>query len=268
MFKKRLVVLLLLFMAAGAYAQSIPSGTGRIEALGNSPFILDAATDIFNNPAWNNYYRNYAFGDIGRSVISDFALSNQYAGATFGIGKKWNLGMILNKRSDMWENFNDTTNAYNPRAYGVSAPIVPFMGLIGYNASKNLNIGFAPYYASWRQKTTTTDTSESGGNHDLSSRSIGATLGILKMMKKNWIEGAVNFRMNKYSNIYTLGTTTSTTENTGGIELGVNLRGWFAAGSGSKLAVVPVVNFNIYSFRPQQVVTTKINGRCLVSSIP
>src|SRR5205085_12688463 len=133
MFKKSLVVLLLLFVGVGAYAQSIPSGTGRIEALGNSPFILDAATDIFNNPAWSNYYRNYGFGDFGRNVMSDFALSDQYAGVSFGVGKKLALGMILNKRSDMWENFNDSTNGFNPRAYGVGAPIVPFMGLIGYS---------------------------------------------------------------------------------------------------------------------------------------
>ena len=49
MLKKRLVVLLLMVMAVGVYAQSIPSGTGRFEALGNSPYILDAATDINNN---------------------------------------------------------------------------------------------------------------------------------------------------------------------------------------------------------------------------
>ena len=254
MFKKRLVVLLLLFMAVGVYAQSIPSGTGRIEALGNSPFILDAATDIFNNPAWNNYYRNYAFGDLGRDVISDFALTNQYAGVTFGVGKKWNLGMILNKRSDMWENFNDTTNAYNPRAYGVSAPIVPFMGLIGYTASKTFNLGLAPYYTRWSQKTTTTDSTV--GNHDLSSHSLGANLGFMYMMKRNnWLEGNIRFRMNKYSNIFTTGATTSTTDNTGGTELGVNLRGWFYVAKGSKVALVPVVNFNTYSFKPEQINT-------------
>jgi hypothetical protein len=41
--------------------------------LGNSRFILDAATDINNNPAWNTQYRNYAFGDIGRILL---AISN------------------------------------------------------------------------------------------------------------------------------------------------------------------------------------------------
>ena len=76
MLKKHLAIMLLFVMAVAAFAQSIPSGTGRYEALGNSPFILDAATDINHNPAWTNYYRNYAFGDIGTSTIEgkDFSL--------------------------------------------------------------------------------------------------------------------------------------------------------------------------------------------------
>jgi hypothetical protein len=82
MLKKHLVVLLLMVMAVGVYAQSIPSGTGRYEALGSSPYILDAATDIYNNPVWSSYYRNYAFGDIGRDVVNDFQLSGQYAGVS------------------------------------------------------------------------------------------------------------------------------------------------------------------------------------------
>jgi hypothetical protein len=61
MLKKHLAVMLLFVMAAGVFSQSIPSGTGRYEALGNTPFILDAATDIFNNPSWNTQYRNYSF---------------------------------------------------------------------------------------------------------------------------------------------------------------------------------------------------------------
>jgi hypothetical protein len=117
MLKKHLVVLLLLVMAVGASAQSIPSGTGRIEALGNSPYILDAATDIYNNPVWTGYYRNYAFGDIGRDIVStgegttsDFQLTNQYAGVSFGVSKKLSLGLILNKRNDVWNNFNNGTH--------------------------------------------------------------------------------------------------------------------------------------------------------------
>jgi hypothetical protein len=261
MLKKHLVVLLLMVMAVGASAQSIPSGTGRIEALGNSPFILDAATDISNNPAWNNYYRYYAFGDFGRDVISDFALTNQYAGVTFGVGKKWNLGLILNKRSDNWDAFNDSTNGYSPGPYGIGAPIVPFMGLIGYTASKTFSLGLAPYYAAWSRKTTTTDTSgETGGNHDLSSHSIGANLGFMYMIKKGWIEGAVEFRMNKYKSIFTLGSTTVTTDNTGGMLIGVNLRGWIYPSKSSKVAIVPVLSFSTYSWQPEQISTITRTG--------
>jgi hypothetical protein len=119
MLKKHLAVMLLLFMAVGVYAQSIPSGTGRYEALGSSPFILDAATDINQNPAWTNYYRNYAFGDLGRNFSegSNFQLSDQYAGATFGVSKKLNLGMILNKRDDLWDAFN--SNSSEPLGHSV-----------------------------------------------------------------------------------------------------------------------------------------------------
>jgi hypothetical protein len=251
MLKKRLIVLLLLVMAVGAYAQSIPSGTGRIEALGNSPFILDAATDIYNNPAWNNYYRNYAFADFGRDVISDFALTNQYAGVTFGIGKKWNLGMILNKRSDNWDAFNDTTNQFRPAVTGTNAPIVPFMGLIGVSMSKNFHLGLAPYYAAWGKKTTADSTTT-----DLSSHSLGANLGFMYMIKKGWIEGVVNFRMNKYKGTATSGSSTFTADNTGGIQLGASFRGWMYPSKGSKLAVVPVLNFSIYSWQPEVITNT------------
>ena len=66
MLKHFLAVMLLFVMAVGTYSQSIPSGTGRYSALGSSPFILDAHVDMLNNPAWNNYYRNYAFADLNQ----------------------------------------------------------------------------------------------------------------------------------------------------------------------------------------------------------
>jgi hypothetical protein len=46
------------------------------------------------------------------------------------------------------------------------------------------------------------------------------------MVKKYWIEG-FRFRMNKYESEETSAGTTTTFDNDGGIELGVNLRGWF-----------------------------------------
>lgn len=243
MFKKRLVVLLLLFMAVGAYAQSIPSGTGRIEALGNSPFILDAATDIFNNPAWSNYYRNYAFGDFGRNATGDFSLSDQYAGVSFGVTKKLALGLILNKRSDSWSDFNSLVGTgFNP---GGKDPVVPTMILIGYSANKDFHLGLAPYITMWSRDSIS-------GNHEDkgSSTSFGANLGFMKMMKKNWVEGVVDFRMNSFKREVTDSGSSSTWKSEGGIQLGVGLRGWFYA-KGGKIAIVPVLGFHTYSWNPR-----------------
>lgn len=245
MLKHFLAVMLLVVMAGGAFSQSIPSGTGRYSALGNSPFILDAHVDMLNNPAWNNYYRNYAFADLTPESNGEF---DGHAGVTFAVGKKWNLGFIVNRRSDMWENFRDTTNTLLPG--NVSSPIVPFMGLIGTSPSKNFHIGLAPYVAMWSSKSTSTDTLV--GNSDASSSSLGANLGFIYMIKKGWIEGNVTFRMNKYKTENTVGSTTATSENDGGIQLGVNLRGWIYPSKGSKVAVVPVLGFNTYSFQPKQ----------------
>ncbi len=251
MLKKHLAVMLLLFMAVGAFAQSIPSGTGRYEALGNSPFILDAATDINNNPAWNTQYRNYAFGDIGRSVISDFELSDQYAGATFSLGKKLNLGMILNKRDDSWDAFN--LDGWAGNNVGAQTPIVPFKGLIGYSPSKNFHVGLAPYLAMWSFDSTTTggDTETVPTNFDLSSNSLGATLGFIYMIKKGWVEGALNFGMNSYKSEFVQGSNTTTYESEGGIEFGAGFRAWIYPKTNSKLAVVPILGFSTYSWNPK-----------------
>lgn len=254
MLKHFLAVMLLFVLGVSTYSQSIPSGTGRYAALGGSPFILDAHVDMLNNPAWNNYYRNYAFADLTPETGAGF---DGHAGVTFGVGKKWNLGFIVNRRSDSWSNFRDTTNTLFPG--NVQAPIVPFMGLIGTSASKNFHIGLAPYVAMWNSKTTSTDTTV--GNNDASSRSMGANLGFIYMIKKGWIEGAFNFRMNKYKNENTVGSTTTLTENDGGIEFGANFRGWIYPTKGSKVALVPVLSFGTSSFQPKSTTgSTTVTG--------
>lgn len=242
MLKKHLVVLLLMVMAVGVYAQSIPSGTGRIEALGNSPYILDAATDIYNNPVWSSYYRNYAFGDIGRNVVNDFQLDGQYAGVSFGVSKKLSLGLILNKRNDEWNNFN---TGGNTDSIGVKQPIVPTTLLIGYSLNKDFYIGLAPYIAMWNSDLV------QGSNEDKkSSTSFGAQLGIMKMIKKGWVEGVVNFRLNSYKRDLTSTGTTSSWKSEGGMQLGVALRGWIYPKTSSKIAIVPILGFHTYSWDP------------------
>ena len=47
------------------------------------------------------------------------------------LGKKLNLGMILNKRDDSWDAFN--IDGWGGNNVGVQSPIVPFKGLIGYH---------------------------------------------------------------------------------------------------------------------------------------
>jgi hypothetical protein len=266
MLKKHLAVMLLLFMAVGAFAQSIPSGTGRYEALGSSPFILDAATDINNNPAWNTQYRNYAFGDIGRDYIGtqDFQLSGQYAGATFGVSKKLNLGMILNKRDDYWNLFNaNPDEPWRPNNNDVSEPIVPFKGLIGYTASKNFHLGLAPYFAYWKSDYTDTDTNQT--TYDRSATSLGGTLGFIYMIKKGWVEGALKFGMNsfKFETTTPIGgarTLTTTVESNGGIHFGAGFRAWIYPKTNSKLAIVPLLGFSSYSWNPKQTSPTAVEG--------
>ena len=253
MLKKHLVVLLLLVMAVGASAQSIPSGTGRIEALGNSPYILDAATDISNNPVWTGYYRNYAFGDIGRNVISDFQLDGQYAGVSFGVSKKLSLGLILNKRNDMWNLFDNGTH-FGADTSGIKQPIVPTTILIGWALSKDFHLGLAPYIAMWSNETVDGSFDDKG-----SGNSFGASLGAMKMVKKGWVEGVVNFRLNSFKRAVTDTGYTSTTKSEGGMELSAALRGWFYP-KGSKIAIVPILGFNTYSWNPRYTTTGSIGS--------
>ncbi len=149
MLKKHFTILLLLvIMTFGVFAQSIPSGTARYEALGYNPFIMDAATDINRNPAWGGMYRNYGFGDLGRATgeSSDFYLDGQYVGVNFGLGKTFNAGLILNKNKGMIYNAFWSGNGifgiegrYN--GLGISNPIVPLEVLLGYSsANKNYTL--------------------------------------------------------------------------------------------------------------------------------
>jgi hypothetical protein len=245
MLKHFLAVMLLFVLAVSTYSQSIPSGTGRYNALGSSPFILDASTDIFNNPAWTTYYRNYAFGDLNQFGEADNFDGN--AGVTFGIGKKWNLGMIINRRQDNWSNF--TIDTLGP----VNSPVAPFMGLISTSASKNFHIGLAPYVS--MGKTEFTDTNNAR-TVTATSSSLGANLGFIYMIQKGWIEGSFRFRMNGFKNEVTETGFNATTDNDGGMEIGADFRGWIYPTKGSKVAVVPVLGFFTTSFQPKSTSTS------------
>ena len=248
MLKHFLAVMLLLVVVAGSYSQSIPSGTGRYAALGSSPFILDAHIDMLNNPAWNNYYRDYAFADLtpfsGSESGGEF---NGHAGVTFALGKQWNLGMVVNKRQDLFGLFNGYSGL-GANVQPNNSPIVPFMGLIGYSASKTFHLGLAPYIAMGSSERTDT----SGGlNVKNSSMSVGANLGMVYQIKKGWIEAAIRFRMNSFENDSTVGGVNTLGDNDGGMEFGIGLRGWIYTSKKSKIALVPVLGFSTYSFTPK-----------------
>jgi hypothetical protein len=247
MSKHFLAVMLLVFIAVGTYSQSIPSGEGRMEALANSPFILDASTDMMWNPAWSGYYRHYAFGNIGRNAVGDFELSDQYGGVNFGVSKKLSLGMIINHRMDGYNNMNQ--DAWGPSALRVPDPIVPFMGLVGLQVSKNFHLGLAPYVA--MSKREVTSSSAQITDTTLKGSSLGANIGFGYMIKKGWVEGAIMFRMNKYSAEYVDSASTTTIESEGGMEIGARFRAWIYPTKGSKVAVVPLLSFYNMSYNPK-----------------
>ena len=94
-------------------------------------------------------------------------------------------------------------------------------------------------------------TGDTNYTYDRSSSSLGANLGFVYLIKKGWIEGTVKFRLNKYKDETTLGGTTTTRENDGGIELGAGFRGWIYPSKGSKIALVPLLGFYTYSYTPK-----------------
>jgi hypothetical protein len=246
MLKKHLTILLLLVMAVGAFAQSIPSGTARYEALGYNPFIMDAATDINRNPAWGGMYRNYTFGDIGRGSVGELELTQQYAGVNFGLGKNFSAGMVLNKEEG--EIFGGEFYSYYNNL-GISSPIVPFKGLIAYTATnKKLHIGLAPYFAMWSKKSTsgTLDTT-------WNSMILGGTVGVYSKMKKGWVEGAVDVKLDKYKyeRTDTVAANNLTNETSGGLELSAFLRAFFEVYKPSKINLVPYVAFKMFNWEPK-----------------
>ena len=245
-----LFVTVLMFSNVSFGQNAIPSGTARFEALGSSPFILDASIDINNNPAWSSMYRNYAFGDIGRNTVDDFQLTDQFAAVNFGISKDLTLGLVLNKREDMWNNFLNDTTVF-PSA-NVSQPIVPLKILFSWS-NKSFSLGLAPYYTAWSLDAISTPTSGSTAEIKRSSSSLGATLGILALLNKSgWIEGAVDFKMNSFKQV-TTGGLNETIDNQGGLQLSVMTRAFFQVDKKTDFNIVPYLGFGMYSWNPEVV---------------
>ena len=249
-FAKLLSVVLfaVVLLTSVSYGQSISSGTARYEALGYNPFIKDASIDINRNPAWTTVYRNYAFGDLGRDVVNDFQLTDQFGAVNFGVSKDMSLGLVLNKFEDNWNDFKPYDSLL-----GISRPVVPLKVTLGWQMSPKFALGFAPYYAAWsseQQFATTTDITK------LSSSSLGATVGLLSKMEGGWIEGAVDAKFNSYKSDVTVGTTNTVQNNQGGMNLSFFTRGFFTVNKSMGLNLVPYLAFNTSSWNPVATPTT------------
>lgn len=239
-------LLAIMLMSAVSYGQSIPSGTARYEALGFNPFIKDASIDINRNPAWTTQYRNYAFGDIGRDVVNEFQLKEQFAAVNFGISKEIALGMVLNKYEDRWNDMDTSMIS----GYGINRPVVPFKLTFGWQASPNLALGLAPYFTSWSKETSDSNITK------LNSIVFGGTIGLFSDLKGGWVEGAVDLKFHKYKKDATISNSQTVNENNGGLSLGVFARGFFNVNKQMDLNLVPYVEFSMFNWDPRQTVPT------------
>ena len=233
MIKKLLIISLLLISTSVVFSQSIPSGTGRYEALGYNPFITDPAFDLNRNPAWGHLYRNYVFGDIGRADLTDpslYKLKNQYAGVSFGLGPKAFGGFVFNKNEGrMYDSVFYVNSAWGMKNLGMDMPIVPIKLFVGFTPNNGKFILSGSFY--YAQKSTDStlpgsfvrdfDTTAPGPlvlrrtsintNYNVEKKSsvIGFTLGSIMNFNDGWFEGNIDLKFNKMkytSNADTLGT--------------------------------------------------------------
>lgn len=298
MFKKLIIVFLLFIISSGVYAQSIPSGTGRYEALGFNPFITDPAIDLSRNPAWGNTYRNYAFGDLGRADLTDpnlYKLKNQFVGVNFGLSPKVFAGIILNKNEGrIFDSIFYVNNPWGMGTLGMDNPIVPVKLYFGFTPNKGLfNIAASFYYAQKSQDSTmpvsltsvqdTTSRTSTNLNYELTKKSsiIGFTVGTVANFKGGWLEGNVDLRFNKMKYTNTKDTNVSLSihrwnlpdsvvslsrhtgslnvENDGSMELSGQLRGMFEINKTHKIKLVPYVNIGLFSWKPKYTPTDSRN---------
>jgi len=299
MFKKLFLVFFLLLVSTGVYSQSIPSGTGRYEALGYNPFMTDPAMDLIRNPAWGNLYRNYVFGDIGRADLNDpnlYKLKNQYAGINFGLSPKVFAGLIFNKNEGRM--FDSSTFYVNKPwgmgALGMDMPIVPIKLYIGITPNKGkFTIAGSFYYAQKSQDSTlpltntfTSDTTSilnSIMNYSAEKKSsvIGFTVGTIANFKDGWFEGNVDLKLNKmkYSSSRDSSVTLSlhrwnrpdsvitqykqmgtlNVENDGSMELNGYLRGMFTVDKANQIKLVPYFSIGLFSWKPKYTPTDSRN---------
>ncbi len=233
-------VLMLLTNVSYSQEEAISSGTARYEALGFNPFIWDAAVDMNNNPAWASQYKNYLFGDIGREVVNDNQLTDQFIGVNFKLSKQISLGVVLNKREDRWNEFG--------APYGIQEPIVPVKVLFAFG-NENIKFGVAPYLTFWSREGSYAGS----GDTTLNSSSIGGNAGFIwNLNKASLIEGAVDLKINSYKKEISNTTTPFEGKNEGGLQFAANFRGKFNVQKQYGINLVPYIGFATYSWNPTE----------------
>ncbi|MCX6164222.1 MAG: hypothetical protein NTU73_05075, partial [Ignavibacteriae bacterium] len=290
MFKKLLIIFLFLIITSGVFSQSIPSGTGRYEALGFNPFITDPAFDIIRNPAWGNTYRNYVFGDIGRADLTDpslYKLKNQYIGVNFGLSPKIFAGIIFNKNEGrMFDSVFYVSSPWGMGKLGMDVPIVPIKMYFGFTPNKGIfSIAGSFYYAQKSQDSTlpgtntrisdTTSQTNTNTNYNLEKKSsiYGFSLGSLLNFKDGWFEGNVDMRFNNMKYIGSRDTnitmilhrrplpdstiiqqsrkTSLSVENDGALEFNGYLRGMITVNKPNQIKLVPYVSIGFFNWKPK-----------------
>ncbi len=226
-----------------SYGQSIPSGTGRYEALGYNPFIKDASIDINRNPSWTTVYRNYAFGDLGRNEVGtdQYQLTDQFGAANFGVTKDLALGIVANKYEDNWTDFT----SYGNNTYGIQRPVVPLKFTLGWQVSPKFALGVAPYFAAWSNQFDSATTALKWN-----SGVLGGTAGVLAKIEGGWIEGAVDVKSHNYKYDQTLAGGNTLYNADGGLSMNVYTRGFFNINKSLGLNLVPYLNFEMFNWNP------------------
>ncbi|MGC8858945.1 MAG: hypothetical protein ACP5P3_07505 [Ignavibacteria bacterium] len=203
---------------------SIPSGTGRYEALGFNPFMVDPAFDLNRNPSYGYMYRNYVFGDIGRADNSEpniYKLRNQYIGVNFGLGKSVYLGFIVNKNEGrMFDSVFYVNKPWGMGSLGMEMPVVPVKAFVGIAPTEKFSLAISGYFArksadsskpflNIQQLDTTNQGignwfeyfrhTQIGNSMEYKSSVIGVNLGTLGRFKDGYVEATIDFKFNNYS---------------------------------------------------------------------
>lgn len=269
--KKMTVLVLAVMMAMGTVSsqekpKAVSSGLGRTAALGGNPtnpYIQDF-TDVFTNPAYAAWHKDYLFGELGNSFGNQYFGMGQYAAYTLGLGELA-LGVAIGKREGPMfaENAYGTglfassdymigpINAYSGFATG--EPQAPFHFYGAFKAGP-LTIGGALYRSSWSYMDDGTGSVGAMQKYEVSNNQTGFKGGILLELSQSFlVDGSVMFRINsstgEFSDANPGANPTAASYKATGSEIGVNGRAFMKFSD--KLTLVPQVRFATFGYEPE-----------------